>query len=230
MQDFAVFQVVLGSGVVSNIILFFLGLMSLGVWGVIWVKYRFFARTVAHNAQFAQRLRSIDSFSRLSELKNLPKKNPMYRVLADVMGEVSKLSSFVSYESIPHRASLLEDAIQRSVESQRLYEEKYLNFLAMCSSIAPFMGLLGTVWGITIAFYEIGRHGNAELAAVAPGIATALVTTIGGLIVAIPASAAYNMFVSRNNKNEVLYYNFGSDLLSLFKRADLDALDQVGNS
>ena len=77
------------------------------------------------------------------------------------------------------------------------------------------------------SFFEIGAQGSAELSVVAPGIAAALVTTIAGLIVAIPASASYNIFVSRNNKNKVYYYNFGSHLLTLFKRGDLQALEKT---
>jgi biopolymer transport protein TolQ len=71
--------------------------------------------------------------------------------------------------------------------------------LAMISSISPFIGLLGTVWGITNSFYEIGKQGSAALQVVAPGIAEALITTIAGLIVAIPALFFYNYC---NNKAE----------------------------
>jgi biopolymer transport protein TolQ len=62
----------------------------------------------------------------------------------------------------------------------------------MISSIAPFLGLLGTVWGIMNSFYEIGSQGSASLPVVAPGIAEALITTIVGLGVAIPALFFYN--------------------------------------
>ena len=97
----------------------------------------------------------------------------------------------------------------------------------MCANLAPFFGLLGTVWGIMTAFFEIGQHGSADLAVVAPGIAMALITTVAGLVVAIPASGSYNYFVSRTGENEIAYYNFGSRMLSLFKRGDLLALEEV---
>ena len=61
----------------------------------------------------------------------------------------------------------------------------------------------------------------------APGIAMALITTVAGLLVAIPASAGYNVFAARNGRNEISYYNFGSHLLSLFKRDDLLALEEL---
>ena len=146
---------------------------------------------------------------------------------SEVLKEASKFSNFVSYDSIQHRASLLEDTIQRSIEGLRLTEDRYLGFLATCSNLAPFFGLLGTVWGIMVAFFQIGQHGSADLTVVAPGIAMALITTVGGLVVAIPASAGYNYFTARNGQNEISYFNFGSQVLSLFKRGDLLALEEV---
>ena len=122
-------------------------------------------------------------------------------------------------------------------------EDRYLTFLATSSNLAPFFGLLGTVWGIMIAFFQIGHHGSADLTVVAPGIAMALITTVAGLLVAIPASAGYNYFTSKlvaipasagynyftskNGSNETSYYNFGSQVLSLFKRGDMLAVEGV---
>jgi len=144
-----------------------------------------------------------------------------------VLIEASKFKGAVTYDSIQHRSSLLEDAIQRSIEGIRMGEDRYLTFLATSSNLAPFFGLLGTVWGIMIAFFQIGHHGSADLTVVAPGIAMALITTVAGLVVAIPASAGYNYFTSCNGKNEISYYNFGSQILSLFKRGDLLTVEGV---
>lgn len=75
--------------------------------------------------------------------------------------------------------------------------ERYLPLLATAASVSPFVGLLGTVWGIMAAFNNIGVRGSASLAVVAPGIAEALVATAAGLAVAIPAVVAYNAFASK---------------------------------
>lgn len=82
------------------------------------------------------------------------------------------------------------------IEQERMLFElgRGLGFLATTASTAPFIGLFGTVWGIMRAFYEIGLKGSASLATVAPGIAEALINTALGLLVAIPASLAYNYF------------------------------------
>lgn len=73
--------------------------------------------------------------------------------------------------------------------------EAYLPFLATTGTSAPFIGLLGTVWGIMDAFRGIGASGSASLAVVSPAIAEALIATAAGLMAAIPAVMAYNAFL-----------------------------------
>ena len=74
-----------------------------------------------------------------------------------------------------------------------------LTWLAVIGSVAPLMGLMGTVLGITNTFLGIAASGSSNIDAVAPGVAEALVTTVMGLAVAIPAVIAYNHFVSKLN-------------------------------
>ena len=99
--------------------------------------------------------------------------------------------------------------------------EKAIVFLATTGNISPFFGLLGTVWGIMNAFASIGVRGSATLAVVAPGIAEALIATIAGLAVAIPAVMAYNFF---NNKLKVISTqvdNFALEFLSAVKKENI---------
>ncbi|MGH8650590.1 MAG: MotA/TolQ/ExbB proton channel family protein, partial [Burkholderiales bacterium] len=85
---------------------------------------------------------------------------------------------------------------QASAEEVRKVE-KWMPWLATTGSVTPFIGLFGTVWGIIDAFVGIGAAGSANLGAVAPGIAEALIATAAGLAAAIPAIIAYNYFVNR---------------------------------
>ena len=105
--------------------------------------------------------------------------------------------------------------ISISREIERL--EKGLSFLASIGSVAPFIGLLGTVWGIVNAFQSIAMSNNTSLAVVAPGIAEALFATALGLLAAIPAVAAYNKFSNDLDKlsNNLEYFSieFSSVLL-----------------
>lgn len=83
-----------------------------------------------------------------------------------------------------------------------------LNFLATTGSVAPFVGLFGTVWGIMNSFFQIGAQHSASLAVVAPGIAEALFATAIGLFAAIPAVIAYNRFSNQVNLFEARLQRF----------------------
>jgi biopolymer transport protein TolQ len=91
-------------------------------------------------------------------------------------------------------------------EADKLSER--LNFLATVGSIAPFVGLFGTVWGIMNSFFQIGQQQNSSLAVVAPGISEALFATALGLFAAIPAVIAYNRFTHRVNGFEARLQRF----------------------
>jgi len=103
--------------------------------------------------------------------------------------------------------------------------------LAIVSSISPFLGLLGTVWGIMNSFFEIGNQGSASLPVVAPGIAEALIATLAGLAVAIPALFFYNYFNHRAERIETDVDEFKTMLLARIKReALLDLYDGRGSA
>ena len=89
--------------------------------------------------------------------------------------------------------------------------------LSTAVSGAPFLGLLGTVWGVMDAFGGIARTGSANLAAMAPGVAGALITTVFGLLVAIPAMFGYNFLVTSVRAMIVQAENFAGELASEFE-------------
>ncbi|MBA3864091.1 MAG: protein TolQ [Erythrobacter sp.] len=98
-----------------------------------------------------------------------------------------------------------------------------LNFLATVGSVAPFVGLFGTVWGIMNSFFQIGAQQSASLAVVAPGIAEALFATAIGLFAAIPAVIAYNRFGAAVNQYEAKLQRFADKLHTGLSR-ELDRL------
>jgi len=97
-----------------------------------------------------------------------------------------------------------------------------LNFLATVGSVAPFVGLFGTVWGIMNSFFQIGLQQNSSLAVVAPGISEALFATAIGLFAAIPAVIAYNRFSHRVNQVEARLQRFADRFHASLSR-ELDA-------
>jgi len=122
-------------------------------------------------------------------------------------------------------------AIKRALDQAATAEltrlEKNLGFLATTGSIAPFIGLFGTVWGIMNSFRDIGQQGSANLATVAPGIAEALIATAFGLLAAIPAVVLYNYFLGRIKMLTAEMDNFSAELLNIIERY-LDSRKKAG--
>lgn len=93
----------------------------------------------------------------------------------------------------------VERVMERTISNEVRRLEGHLIFLATTSNVAPFVGLFGTVWGVLAAFQALGRTGSAALSALAPGMSTALVATVAGLVAAIPASIFYNYLSNKIN-------------------------------
>lgn len=118
--------------------------------------------------------------------------------------------TFVSLKGMEHVKRTLENAVAQ--ESLKL--ESGLILLAIAVSGAPFLGLLGTVWGVMSTFGHIAQQGVATMAAMAPGVAAALVATVAGLLVAIPSMFAYNWLVHNLRVFTVQLDNFAQELVS----------------
>jgi biopolymer transport protein TolQ len=118
--------------------------------------------------------------------------------------------SRVSLKGMEHVKRVLENAVAQ--ESLKL--ESGLILLAIAVSGAPFLGLLGTVWGVMSTFSGVAQEGSATMAAMAPGVAAALVTTVAGLLVAIPSMFGYNWLVHTLRVLTVQLDNFAQELVS----------------
>ncbi|MEO0110385.1 MAG: MotA/TolQ/ExbB proton channel family protein, partial [candidate division WOR-3 bacterium] len=94
----------------------------------------------------------------------------------------------------------------------------YLSFLATVTAVSPFLGLLGTVWGITQSFFNIRGLPVINLTIIAPGISDALITTIAGLLVAVPALVAYNYILSLIRTAVSDLEDFSQELINSFRR------------
>ena len=117
---------------------------------------------------------------------------------------------FVSLKSMEHVKRTLEN----SVAQESLKLESGLILLAIAVSGAPFLGLLGTVWGVMSTFGHIAQEGSATMSAMAPGVAAALITTVAGLLVAIPSMFGYNWLVHNLRVMTVELDNFAQELVS----------------
>jgi biopolymer transport protein ExbB/TolQ len=118
--------------------------------------------------------------------------------------------------------SAVRSAMERQVGDQSLKLESQMVALAMAVSGAPFLGLLGTVWGVMDTFSAIALAGKAHLAMMAPGVSGSLVTTVTGLLVAIPAMFGYNYLVVTLRAHTIQLDNFAAELISIFEHHYLD--------
>ncbi len=108
-------------------------------------------------------------------------------------------------------------AMERAVGESGLRMESQMIILATAVSGSPFLGLLGTVWGVMDAFSGVAMAGTPNLAAMAPGVSGALLTTVVGLLVAIPAMFGYNFLVTSLRALIVQTDNFAAELASDFE-------------
>lgn len=129
---------------------------------------------------------------------------------AEGFSEKSLLKIKISEKSL----KLIQSAIEREIGNQLLLLEEQMILLATAASGAPFIGLLGTVWGVMDAFGELALSGKATLATMAPGVSGSLLSTVMGLVVAIPALFGYNFIVASLKALTIDLENFGTEVLS----------------
>ena len=117
---------------------------------------------------------------------------------------------------------VVHSAMERAVGETALKLESQMILLATAVSGAPFLGLLGTVWGVMETFGDVAASGSANLAAMAPGVSAALITTVTGLLVAIPAMFGYNYLITTLRAMIVGLDNFAAELASEFEHKFVD--------
>ena len=175
-----ILRLIADSGALVKCVLLILLGFSVLSWAVILERNRALRRAETDTIRFLQ---ALEHEKRLADLRE---RSGRFRGSAGIPDE--------------ERARILERVRRRleetaAAEADRL--DRNLSLLATTGAVTPFIGLFGTVWGIMNAFQGIGIAGSASLAAVAPGISEALVTTAAGLFAAIPAVVGYNLLLAR---------------------------------
>lgn len=129
--------------------------------------------------------------------------------------DIVKNNKVDSKNSLKERLSaVMEVALVKSVSKLRYG----MTFLLIVSTTATFFGLFGTVWGLLKSFLSITALQDSSLIVIAPGIADALITTVFGLIAAIPATIFYNVYNTKINNFEDQMINFGTEVLTILSR------------
>jgi biopolymer transport protein TolQ len=184
------------TGLVARGVLALLLLFSIISWAMILQKLGFFSRVSRQSDQFLRIFRATRGVANPQALASAG--SPFASVYAAGYRELqSQIGGMPSNPHPPKIKSLgaIEANMQVASAEEVRRAEKGMAWLATTGSVAPFIGLFGTVWGIIDAFSGLGNVGAASLRAVAPGISEALLTTAAGLFTAIPAVIFYNQFL-----------------------------------
>jgi biopolymer transport protein TolQ len=175
------------------------------------------ARRLNHyfNEEFRAQKKVLDIFDRKLQVEGCP----LYAVYQTGCGQLDarlrgpggeRRKQSISLKNMEH----VKRAIENVVAQESLKLESGLILLAIAVSGAPFIGLLGTVWGVMSTFAGVAQQGSATMAAMAPGVAAALITTVGGLLVAIPSMFGYNWLVHNLRVFTVGLDNFAQEFVS----------------
>jgi len=218
-------DMVLHGSLPTRIVLSVLAVFSLWSWGLIFRKWRQFSAVrrqgdvfLAHMEK-AQRLE--DAYKSILALPE----SPYGRVFRQGVNFFSELRPGALRQGAAPSVGLSLtqlEALRLVLEKEEAEEREELahgvGALAVIGSVSPLLGLLGTVIGVMDAFLGITRSGSSNIMAVAPGVAEALITTVAGLSVAIPAVIAYNHFVSKLNLVGGELEGFSSEFIGTLAR------------
>jgi biopolymer transport protein TolQ len=224
-QPHGILDLVWGSGLVVQSILYLLILFSVISWGIIAQKYRQIRKAKRESEKFIEVFWERRNLSSIHDASRELSASPVGQVFRSGYEELVRVSRSKK-ESSPGDNLTTElggvenvsRAMKRATSVETTKLEKNCSFLATTASSAPFVGLFGTVWGIMNAFRGLSVTHSSSIQAVAPGIAEALIATAVGLAAAIPALMAYNYFVQEIKVLAVEMDNFSHEFLNIAER------------
>jgi biopolymer transport protein TolQ len=218
---------------VSRVVLLILALFSVASWAVILYKMLAFRRTERQTAQFLDVFRRSNKFSEVQAVCKSLGDSPLVGLFLSGYAELTAQlrhnggAADATSAANPQPAAgrpILKSlaAVDRSLMRASVVEvnklEHRIPLLATTASVAPFIGLFGTVWGIMTAFLSIGQTGSTSLGVVGTPIAEALIATAFGLAAAIPALVAYNHLTNRVRLFTSEMDDFSMEFLNIAER------------
>jgi biopolymer transport protein TolQ len=211
------------TGWVGKGIVFILMGFSIVSWAMILLKYQFLRKSEKESHSFLQAFRKTKNIQELLKQAETNKFSPLATLFVEGYHEAESIiktlpDSHVTDDERPLISQEIERSLKITTQDEIVYMERYLAFLGTTGTVGPLLGLFGTVWGIMDAFYGIGLKGAGDIGALAPGLAAALINTISGLFVAIPAVIAYNYFADKIRDIAIRCDSFSMEFLSYLER------------
>lgn len=224
----SVVQLFLQAGPMAKVIFAVLALMSIGSWAIMISKALQFRKADHHGAEFLEIFRRSKRFSEVNAVASRLAGTPMVGLFQAGYAEIDAQVKAAQEEprnggnpATSFRVKSLdgvERSLRRAIGVELAVLSRGTSFLATTAAAAPFIGLFGTVWGIMVAFGNIGATGSTSITAVAPGIAEALVNTAAGLAAAIPALVGFNYFGARLRRLRGEMQDFVLEFMNLTER------------
>lgn len=229
----SIVQIIGRSSLVAKIVLLILVVFSIVSWAIILYKLWAFRRTASQSAVFLDVFRKSSKFSEVQAVCKTLGESPLVGIFQSGYAELNTqlrlpgaapvanaqtLAAGVAPRPTLRSLAALDRALLRAATVEVNKLEHRITFLATTASIAPFIGLFGTVWGIMAAFESIGATSSTNLAIVAPGIAEALIATAAGLFAAIPAVYFYNYLAQRVKVFASQMDDFSLEFLNIAER------------
>jgi biopolymer transport protein TolQ len=207
------------SNVAGQVIVVVLVFFSVLAWSAMLGKRLQLKRMHEANRRFEQYINQLDSVVGVEDPSPYIGRGPFSDLFALAVNAYHQTDySGSGGASVGHaRIGLVENALQRGVaQKTHVYEDKMI-LLASIVSGAPFLGLLGTAWGVMDAFGAVAMKSSVTLQMLAPGVSGSLLTTVAALVVAIPSAFGYNYLLSRVKLNTTELENFASFLADRFE-------------
>jgi biopolymer transport protein TolQ len=202
-------------GTIDKVIVLGLGVFSLVAWTVMFGKHFELKRLRVLNDSFERHLNDQRTLLDLPESFRNKRVIPFADLFADAVEGYWRAAAMGKERGIENSRARLEhaeNALQRAIARQTLRYEANMIFLASIVSGAPFIGLLGTVWGVMEAFSSVATQQTAGIQQLAPGVSGAMLATIAGLVVAIPSVFGYNLLLGHTRRMITELENFASSL------------------
>jgi biopolymer transport protein TolQ len=222
-------ELILNASTETQVVLGILVVLSLVSWAIMLGVGRELTKALRNATAFAREVERAPRVDSAAVAAKHAGPNASQRLLVralQYLGEVPQSSSQYNegsqaVMSATHAASRVE-TLRLVLDAEALSERdrlgRFLPWLATIGSASPLIGLLGTVLGVINAFVGIATRGSGNLAAVAPGVAEALVATAAALSVAIPATFGYNILANRLNRLDNLLEGFGTTVIAMLGR------------
>ncbi len=221
-EQMSLWDMVWSSDTITKIVMIGLIAASVWSWAIILEKYATLRQVRQQSKKFEEAFWSGGSLDRLFEAIGNRPRDPMSAVFVAAMREWKRNTLLKGKADRSLRGVSLQQRIEKAmsvaIDKELESLDTHLGFLATTGSVAPLIGLFGTVWGIINSFNAIAATQSNSLAAMAPGIAEALFTTAFGLIAAIPAVVAYNTITTAIDRYAKTLDNFMTEFSTILSR------------